>query len=742
MMLTKKPKLIYHPAVVGSPGDPGSPPTPGYFTDAPDAGPAIRWVLVDNGRVLAVSNSVDRPPPVIPIVINGGDRVVPIWVAAPAPPSTARVWVPPSPGRPAVPPVQGTAASTESTFNLGWNSGAISASTQDGDLVLELQVSTSSVGIVAGLNQQYTSNNYKKIGFGFYFTDGKVAVYETGVQKTAAVSFANADKFQVRRTGGVVSYYQGSTLLHTSAVRSSGPLFADSSLYSAGDAITAATLAAAAAPTTKNAEGAASLRPLAGQSFDTATDYTESQASLQPLMATSPDSPRAILAVTKNAESAASLPALIGRSFDNATGYAESRAYFLPLRAAAADSDQELRPSYTLTSAAFLPLQGFSVMQSGKVGEVSAAFKPLTSLASDASYTESRGAFGPIQSFALQIPPLGDHAFLELPSPTLYGTAHNSSGENSFAYTLPMPMLAMRSGGAALLTSPAAVLSLSATLQGWGSGFLEAPAAVIVASASINHLARANITPDLEFVLAGYGGAVCAISTGGATIQASSSWRQLSNATLTLPLFELDAFASLYVPNTAALEMPMPYLVKRSLAWLVAPPATLTAIGSAVVAVSYEAYSVNLSHRNQDANDEVTRYTNFPFERIVRFQGSYFGMAADGLYLLEGTTDDGAVIPYSVKTCVDDLKVAEKKNAASVYLAGRIGPALTVTLHAGETGQESYAYSTLRGQGARNHREKFARGVKNRYFALGLAGEDALELDSIELEVNKTKRKI
>ena len=86
----------------------------------------------------------------------------------------------------------------------------------------------------------------------------------------------------------------------------------------------------------------------------------------------------------------------------------------------------------------------------------------------------------------------------------------------------------------------------------------------------------------------------------------------------------------------------------------------LTFIGTAVVAVTYEAYAVNLQHKGTDSPvDEITRYTNFPFERIVRYQNSYFGVAADGLYLLEGTTDHATpatTIPWEFKTHLTDFE--------------------------------------------------------------------------------------
>lgn len=156
------------------------------------------------------------------------------------------------------------------------------------------------------------------------------------------------------------------------------------------------------------------------------------------------------------------------------------------------------------------------------------------------------------------------------------------------------------------------------------------------------------------------------------------------------------------------------------------------------------AYSINLNHHPDAPQpvDEVTRYTGFAFERIVRFQGDYYGVASDGLYQLGGTTDDGTEIVATVKTCVDDFKAPEKKTVASAYLAGRLGPDATVTLHAGEDGAEAYDFTTPRGQLAQNHRQKFGRGVKHRYFAIGIATAGALSLDSLELEISKLSRRM
>ena len=120
----------------------------------------------------------------------------------------------------------------------------------------------------------------------------------------------------------------------------------------------------------------------------------------------------------------------------------------------------------------------------------------------------------------------------------------------------------------------------------------------------------------------------------------------------------------------------------------------MTATGHAVVAATYEAYAINLNHKPRPGVvpvDEMTHYTNFPFDRIVRYKNSYFGVAADGLYLLEGTTDHAeptpTPIPWLWKTGLTDFRTPQKKTVESMYFGGRLGPAASVSLHAGDGAQ-------------------------------------------------------
>ena len=329
----------------------------------------------------------------------------------------------------------------------------------------------------------------------------------------------------------------------------------------------------------------------------------------------------------------------------------------------------------------------------------------------------------------------------------LQGAGHDSFGDNAAFIRMPTVGLSAFGGGNGRAGMPMGELVASGTGTVLAVATLTAPAARISATGTGGGVASASLSISDRFTLIGYGGGIARLNFGSFSVNATGTGGSVGKAALTLPMFELSATAKAQSYGGGNLLMPSPKIGSTSAAWLVMPGVSLVAIGSAVVVAAYEAYAVNLKHNvrrqgEENAIDEVTRYTNFPFTHVVRYQNSYFGAAADGLYLLEGTTDNGAVIPYAIRTAVDDFGASEKKTMASAYFGGRLGPNATINVFAGETGSETYSYDTPRGQGAQNHREKFGRGVKNRYFALGVSGTGVMELDDIKADINKLTRKI
>ena len=339
----------------------------------------------------------------------------------------------------------------------------------------------------------------------------------------------------------------------------------------------------------------------------------------------------------------------------------------------------------------------------------------------------------------------GGNTTLTSPKPLLYAQGHNSFGEQAAFLTAPSPTLVITTGANSKLTAPSPTLSTSATGTIWGAADLSAPSPTLVAAGTVTELASASLTAPSPNLI-GYGGAVCSITlTGRASVQATGTTGGIGGAQITAPLFELTASGTAQNYGSANLLAPSPKLGGQAQAWLIAPMGRLTAIGSAVITATYEAYAVNLKHTprgNEQPIDEVTRYTNFPFTHVVRYKNSYYGVNDTGLYLLEGTTDETAPIPWAVKTAMDDFKNPMKKTVASAYFGGRFGPASTVQLHAGEQTPNTYSFTTPRDTLAQNYRQVFGKGVKERYYALGASGTGTVELDNIELETHNMTRRI
>ena len=345
---------------------------------------------------------------------------------------------------------------------------------------------------------------------------------------------------------------------------------------------------------------------------------------------------------------------------------------------------------------------------------------------------------------------VGGSALLVAPAATVGATGRSTTGLNSALLAPPAATLAAYGGANATLAAPTPALSITGTVTNLGNAALAAPRVTVVAGATNTALANAALTFGNilgTYSIVGYSGAVCSVTLGKTTVDATGTTGAIGGAAITLPLYQLIASGTVRGLSSADLLMPAAQLGSVGVAWLMAPSAVLVAIGTATVTTTYEAYSVNLNHKvipGVIPVDEITHYTNFPFDRIVRYKNSYFGVAADGLYLLQGTTDHAATptaIPWAWRTGISDFGSAQQKTVESAYFGGRLGAA-SISLYVGEASTQAYAYSTPAVSTAQNYRQVFGRGIKARYYALGAAGTGVMEIDDVDFSVGKMTRRI
>jgi hypothetical protein len=74
------------------------------------------------------------------------------------------------------------------------------------------------------------------------------------------------------------------------------------------------------------------------------------------------------------------------------------------------------------------------------------------------------------------------------------------------------------------------------------------------------------------------------------------------------------------------------------------------------------AYAMNIK------TGETTAYTNFDFISIIRLGFNFYGVKADGIYLLSGTTDNGAIIDARIRTAQSYYSTNQFKQNAKVYI--------------------------------------------------------------------------
>ena len=690
--------------------------------------------------------------------------------------TTQIIYHPADPGQPYVQGVAYRPPSTTVSFNLGWNAGARSLSSihagQPGGY--EFKIGLTVVGAVVGLNPLDTSRDYSDIAHGIYFERGTFKVMQLGVEVPGTDgTYLASDVFSVQRDAfGNVSYTQNGSVVYTSLTASTGEVFLDTSLFSANDFVDAPKLIEARSYGVSNA----AMQPLIGFSTDTAT-YGRAYASMRPLVT--------ITAGEYANRARAFMRPLTGLASDSP--YGASSTVMQPLTSSSTGKSLRI-PEFSIADTAMMALHaGFSYGSAPYVPSTSMNYmRPVVGMASDAPYSKSSASMFPMIGWASEKPPEVQN--LRIPTPTLIasGSASNSSMVGAIpAPTLvalggataarglrfPRPTLVALGGATAApnLRLPRPTLVASGTVENVGQFSGKIPALKLTATAIVGTVGNARlqlpeftlqasaitgtvgnaalIAPD--WTLAAYAGAVLSVDVSRQltpTLKASAITGTVGKAVLTLPLMTLTASGTNSEGGRANLLIPAPTMVQGAVAYLIAPGFTLTAIGQATVALAYEAYAVNLQHASEGQPDQATRYTRFAFDCIVRYQGSYFGMNAQGLFLLEGPTDYALPtplpIPAAVRTGITDFKSSEKKTLVSAYFAGRMGPDATVTLYAGETGEEAYAFATPRGEAIQNHRQKLGRGVKNRYFALGVATAGALELDGLELLVEKLTRRI
>lgn len=725
--LIKQGLTTYIPA---TPGDPGVPGTPGSPETAPTPGTPAYDEIRDYDQIEIVGYYlIPDPPPLT------SSHLVPIYglvhhhevihhAATPGTPGHAGV-----PGTPGTPPTPGTPAHTTVDPLLGWNAAAISQSTIAASGQLDFSIVAGSSGVVVGLNNANTGTTYTEILYGVYAEHNLYRIVESGVIKTGSAAYTTGGVFAISRLGSVVSYSLNGTIVYTSLTPSYGPLFADSSLYAAGDEIDNASIISIDT----------ALAAVSGSLTEDLGAFTMRAADSSGYSALSMDF--GSLGMHAEEYNDSTLAVDLGSFSMKAT---DGLANVLEMNVGEFGMDMESGFFAPVFNYVLTDIGDFAAYASGLTGSVGTLNQNLGAFdmkVANYAYTEvsmNVGNFGmyirdSVDNNIVGVWPSMTAEILVDVLPTYYAqgitatipkmTALVQTG-GQIAATVPKMTAAVAVQVTTGVTITASPPSMTAVVAGFG-GTLGTIAATVPSMTTVSYggaFVSASM-PKMTAVLAGLSGTAGSIT---------ASWPSMTA--------DVEAKSG----TVAVIVSSIPMMTANDGGFISATLPMMTALVIAndpVYAFGY-AYAMTL---NNETNP-VTRYTNFNFKDIVRLGDTYLAYGPNGIYELTGTTDGTTPVPWSYTH--GETSASKEGNSQTfnhrtevAYLFGSFTHDVTLNVRVDESDLFSYT-KTPPDSNLRTLRFEVGRGLLGHYWEYGLNGTGDFSLLRAEMLTSAQQRKV
>ena len=604
---------------------------------------------------------------------------------------------------------------------LGWTSGSISIPVISANGGYEFKIPSTVVGVIIGIADNYTGIGYKSIQHALYFSRGQVVLYENGIQIESLGSYAAADTFVFWRGNGKVYVLQNGVKISSRPQQITGPFRLASTLYAQGDSIVDAKVTTLAVT---SGDVRAVLPAITGMVMQGYTNWIG--AELLPISGLS--------SARGNGRISAGLGAITGSygkgSFANITATLPAIVQYMEAGS--------LAPAWGSISAKMMGVSGVARGLTGELGRATATLKPIKARSSNRIYGEVDASLGAFEGFSAQAVKISFGLLVTKGAYTVVGSGFDGLRDDPMV--LPAATLSARFGAQGSLTGPSATLAVGMTIPVVGRGSMTLPATRLWANGTAGGTASAFLTTTGGFFVSGQTGAQGQMTLPTAyPISASGMGGGLATGKMALPRrYSLLASGTVRAKVEWALSAPSLQLAPTGHAWLVAPSLQLFAEGGQVVAAEHEAYAINLT------TGAVTRYTNYPFDNVLRFGNRFFGIKADGVFELAGDTDLGEPISAKIKTFQTDFGSTNYKHVAWVYLTGRMPDGAIVSVQADEADVYPYTAPETRLSGTQTTRAKVGRGIKGTYYSFTIENVNggAFEMDHADVIIDNTTRAI
>lgn len=627
-------------------------------------------------------------------------------------------WVPGTPEIPGVP------ARYVELNAANWASGSVSIPTTTGDGGYKFHIPVSVVGVFVGVASNYPGTGYFGIQHALYFTRGTVAVYERGQQVGTLGSYLSSDEFTIVQQAGKVWFLRNGIKEFDRPSRLSGTFRLASTQYIPGDRVVDADVVGAAS-LESSADGRANMAGFRAYGFDTAPG-TWGVAELAPFEATA--------AVQGHATGTATLGAILAIGSDRpiAMGWGA-----LPGLEAHGESGL-LAPDFATGFAYAGPARASGRMISGGIGLGMARLKAPMAMGSDRPIAQGWAELPPIFAWGGEGGKFHGASLTTTGGYALHSTV--TRGVLSGFRTIgPSPSLAATFGAHASLKGPRPSMSATVTSPNITRASLVGPSGFsLESSVTIQEVVHADLQGPGEYVITSATGAHAAIQ-GPAGYLLSSRFTETGRVDgyLVGPGF-FDLLAAVTEQGIVRANLVGPALQRAPSvrAWIVGPSFSMLSTISVATVVEYEAYAINLS------TGAVSRYTEFPFDQILRLGNKHFGVRPDGVFELAGDTDNGDPILASAVTFQTMFRTPNLKRVPYVYLVGRTGGAMDVGVRADEGPEYTFPTGQAPKAGVQAVRAKVAQGIRGNAFAFRISnpGGDDFEIERAEALIDVTTR--
>jgi hypothetical protein len=140
----------------------------------------------------------------------------------------------------------------------------------------------------------------------------------------------------------------------------------------------------------------------------------------------------------------------------------------------------------------------------------------------------------------------------------------------------------------------------------------------------------------------------------------------------------------------------------------------------------------------------VTEFTNYKFNSFARIGKDFYGVGPTGLHRLDGATDAGTEINWSLRTGRHDDRKPVIKRVPQIFLGLRSNGNVTVRVWSDDNTSNDYPLPKVQTNTIHQHRVVPGKGLQSRYFGVELRGTKnaTLELDSMQVDMKELGTRI